>query len=788
MATPQWNARHNGVLGDASAFQDAGDVNQFLGTHGVQVLYTSIADTDLPTGTGAQPWGIDLSTVDIDQPFEITFGPFTALGRVRLPLLAVGGGADVLVSLCADSSGVPGTVVAQTRIPASWIVQQAYAVGVSGPSTEIPIQEATNSPLATALSNSLLYGVWQSVPWAPPATSATGGLSTAQLAQSGDYFIFAGGVDAANGNSSMSVTVITWTGGTTVSAPVAGPQLPQPLLSGGFTVTSDSLVYAGGVNVNGASSVVQSTVYTASWDPSTGAIGSWSIQTPLPHPLVDPGVAAYAPTDTVYVIGGSTTYAPETGAISNVYYATVVSQQISGWLASPPFPISIIDPSVAVVENWLIVAGGYEANGDASIAVYYAPINTTTGVPGAWLAGPSVPGGVYVEGVPAVSSTGIAWPQAFDPATGIVVQDTLTLSWSAQGPGVWTQQTGPIAVLNQDQVTAMAVVDSGTYQIFNFQDSSYITANVLAVPAPTIPIPASGLTNEAPYHLLIQQQGGDENNYVRTLTDSAVYPANWTALVSPRSSYTWAAAGPLGTAVPIVFASTTVAGTGTPTPLAHNTWEDNGARITTLINNTTPDGAFIGICEATSELTAQNANTGFETGLAPWTWTGGSAVQSTAQVFEGVYACKVTPSGSASQVYITSEMMPCMPGQKIYTWAPVWFTNAVTGNFSLSLNWYTATNVLISTSSNAVSVPAATWTQESNTYTAASAPSLAYKYSIQVTLSGTPSASQVWYVGAALAGPAYVGTMNSSVTQVNYPNAQYPLINAAKPTGLTRLA
>jgi hypothetical protein len=163
-------------------------------------------------------------------------------------------------------------------------------------------------------------------------------------------------------------------------------------------------------------------------------------------------------------------------------------------------------------------------------------------------------------------------------------------------------------------------------------------------------------------------------------------------------------------------------------------------------------------------------------------------VQSTTQVFEGVYACKVTPSGSASQVYITSEMLPCLPGQEIYTWAPVWFTSTVTGNFSLSLNWYTATNILISTSSNAVSVPAATWTQESNTYTAVSAPSLAHKYSIQVTLSGTPSASQIWYVGAALAGPAYVGNMNSSVTQVNYSNSQYPLIDAAKPTGLTRLA
>lgn len=787
MATPQWNAPHNGILGDASAFQNTGDANQLLGTHGVRVLYAAEADTSVPGGTGATAWSIDLSTLDVDQPFEITIGGLTNVGRMVIPVLAVGNGADMLVSVCTDNGGLPGTVLGQTRIPADWIVQQSNAVGLSGPNTELPVQVATGSPLATAQSNTLLFGEWQSVPWSPPATSATGGLDTAQLAQSGDYFVFAGGVNAANGNSSATVVVITWTGSTTISAPAPGPPLPQALLSGAFAVTPDALVYAGGVNIVGATSTVESTVYLASWDPSTGSIGTWSIQTALPHTLVDAGTAVYGPTDTVYVVGGSTNYAPETNFVSTVYYSSIQDQQISGWLAGPPLPVQVADPSVAVVGNWLIVAGGYLENGDGSTSLYYAPINPATGVPGSWQLGPEFPAFVYMEGVPAVSDTGIAWPQTFDPLTGIVVQDTLTISWSDHGPGVWTHQTGPITVLNQDQVAAIVAVDGGSYQIFNFQDTSYITASVLSVPKISVPIPISGLTNGALYHLLIQQQGGDDNDYLRTLTDSAVYPAGWTALTSPRLAYSWTTAGPAGTAVPISFASNS-APVAYPTPPARNTWEDNGARVTTLVHNTSPDGAFIGILEATAGLTAQNANTGFQTGLSPWTVTGGTFARSTTQVFDGVYSCQIIPSGSASSVFITSEIMPCMPGQSLYLWAPVWFTNAVTSNYSLSVNWYTIGNILISTSSNVISAPAATWTQTSNIYTPVSLPSFAYRYSIQITLSGTPAASQVWYVGAALGGPLYVGEMNSSVTAVNYAEPSYPLINAAKPTGLTRLA
>ena len=119
MATPQWNARHNGLLGDASAMANASDVNQLLGTHMQSEIYQGTAILT-PAGSGVNLWAVDLSRQDADQPFTMSG---TSIGRVVIPLLPVGNGADPLVSLCSDNAGVPGTVIQQTRVPASWIYQ-----------------------------------------------------------------------------------------------------------------------------------------------------------------------------------------------------------------------------------------------------------------------------------------------------------------------------------------------------------------------------------------------------------------------------------------------------------------------------------------------------------------------------------------------------------------------------------------------------------------------------------------------------------------------------------------
>lgn len=141
-----------------------------------------------------------------------------------------------------------------------------------------------------------------------------------------------------------------------------------------------------------------------------------------------------------------------------------------------------------------------------------------------------------------------------------------------------------------------------------------------------------------------------------------------------------------------------------------------------------------------------NSNTGFETGIPPWVVTGGTVAQSTTQKHSGTYSAQLTPSGAAAQVYIESEKVTVTAGNLycVNLWA--WATNAVTTNFSASVNWYNASNVYLSTSSVNVSLVAATWTNVQNTFTA---PAGAASGSIVPTLSGTPVAGQIFYIDDA---------------------------------------
>lgn len=365
----------------------------------------------------------------------------------------------------------------------------------------------------------------------------------------------------------------------------------------------------------------------------------------------------------------------------------------------------------------------------------------------------------------------------------------MTLPVTASGPGLaWSKHDSFFGTYPGFTDQGNGIISVGAIAASNTPPTAGYASFYLS-PQISVPLPTSGLTNGATYHILFQQVGGDLNDYlILNMVDEPAISGQ----SSPPNTYSWTAwpenasgGRPVGAAM-VVYDNSVPTNTLTPAPL--HTWEDNGARITTLINATTPDNTFLGICESTSGLAAQNANQGFETGLSPWTVTGGTYAQSTTEVFEGVYSCQITPSGSASSVYITSEILDCLPGQPIRVQGAVWFTNAVTTNFSLSVNWYTTGDVLISTTSSLISVPAATWTQISNVFTAVSAPSLAYRYSVQPTLSGTPSSGQIWYVGGAIGGPKYVGTQNASVTQLTYAESGYPLINGAQPTGLVRLA
>lgn len=765
-STPIWSAPHNGIIGDASAVAGAGQVNQLLGAHGATAIYPGAAVVQPQLAfapTTANPWNTQLSTQDVDQPITMSG---TSIGRVTVPILPVGAGADLLVSLWSDNgSGSPGSLICQTRIPQSWIAQLAPVAGLSGPVGTPPIFATTGNPLAVAQFFELGVSLAAAGPYAYP-TAAFSGLSEAPSTAwyEGTVFLIGG---VSGGSALTGVYTIPLDGSGVPGASQVQPAFPTTNDGSGASVvvvdssTGDPIL----LNLGGSTSfggALVATVYAAQWNPTNGTLGSWSAQTALPQALEYPAVATYE--GWVYVIGGRTS----ASAVANtVYYNQVQNGQLTGaWQVGCQLPQAAMASMISISPTGTItVAGGTNAAFTSNLTnTWFAQINPATGAVTPWQAGPALPNAEYV-----VSA------QPYANAFGSMEISTGTFMPATQYGQAFAWTYFPLSGYFP------GFVDFGNGQVlgyvFNYAETEYGTVYINVLPQVSVPLPVTGLTSGATYHVMLQQQGGDAGDYLVTTTSSLGYsPTGPTVMTSPADTYTWTA-GTAHYAVPVAVYNQAAPSGNTMPGLPLHTWEDNGARITTLVSATTPDQQLLGVCEATRQATALNSNTNFETGLAPWTGNGGAASQSTTQVYLGQHSAKVVPSGSASLAYLQSEQLFCVPGQWITVTGWMWFTNAVTSQASMSINWYNATGTFMSTSANSISVPAATWTQLTNTF---QAPSGAYQFSIDAALGGTPAASQVFFVDTVHAHYAYTGPQTSSVTRLlspgTWPGTTWPAL------------
>lgn len=765
---PRWAAARSGLLGDAGACAASGQLNQFLGTHASSVIYPGVAvltpgTYSVAASTG--PWAAPLTTEDVDQPFTLSG---TTIGRVHIPIMPVGQGADLLVSLCADNAGTPGTMITQTRIPATWISQLSPVAGTAIGAATAPAPYLTGNPLAVAPFRMAATSLQSRYSYPMPA--ATGISASSSTAWYDPYVMQIGGV---NGGAALSsVFTIPYASDGVFGTPIPQTSFPEPNDGSSATIVATDaqngapvVVNCGGGTSYGGPTITN--VYTATLDAATGALSAWSAQAALPYAVQNHTMATY--NGYVYVIGGqlngSTTYA-------NVTYAQVVNGQIAAWTATTPLPAPRTLTLTAVSQGFLVVSVGTLA-GDATSyeTTWYAQINAD-GSLGAWLTGPSVP-----------SSDIDLNANAFGNDQGIYAGGINNFSFLAVGPDGPSNQWifAPATTFGQypgyhdaaDGTVSVGALYNGTIAVFNIYEYGYLS----------VPLPASGLTNAATYHVLMQQLGGDLGDYL-------ILPVNLSlpksGLTSPRAGYTWTAIPDAGSTVQgialSVFDNTPPAQGAMP----WHTWEDSGARITTAVWATTPDRRLLGLCEATTVSTQLNANAGFETGTAPWSATGASLTQSTTEVYTGQYAAQITPDGTAAQATITSELLGCLPGQQITVSGWFWFTDAVTTTFSLSIAWYASVSAgggYLASAGPTSSAPAATWTPVTNTLTA---PPGAYQYAIVPTVSGTPPASQIWYADAVMASDL-TGPQHSTVTQVTYPGTD-ATGGAWPPTGLTVLA
>lgn len=151
------------------------------------------------------------------------------------------------------------------------------------------------------------------------------------------------------------------------------------------------------------------------------------------------------------------------------------------------------------------------------------------------------------------------------------------------------------------------------------------------------------------------------------------------------------------------------------------------------------------------------SNCTFETGISGWSISAsaGTIAASTTQKHSGTQSLRITPSGTSVNVGALSDNVAVVPGEKVTATTWVWFTAAVTGNYSSAINWFDATGTYLSTSLSTVSVAAATWTPVIQTYTA---PAGAFFASLVPLLGGTPAASNVFYVDDVSLAPSFLDT------------------------------
>ena len=762
MATPVWQAGQAGLIGNAAAVAASAQVNQLLGTHGNALLYEGnrfLLQKYIYQPTGNNPWNTPLATHDVDMPFVMSG---TVIGRIQLPILAVGSGADLLVSLCSDNgSGAPGTMITQTRIPASWINAQSVVSGLSGPASTFPTFDYTNSPLAASQFTTWSFANQTVLPYNFPAISFTGISANPSTAYYGNYVIIIGGVS----------NDVALTGTFTMTYDNAGnlsPAVPQPAFPNGNDGSSMTCVVVDAVsgtpvvaNTGGGTSfggAATSNVFTSSLDTTAGTLSSWAAQTALPAAVQSHSMASW--NGYVYSLGGKNS----TGNLATVNYAQVQNGQITTWTATTPLPVASGLSYCIAVNGYMVVAGGTNAAFSPSYATtYYAVINGN-GSLGPWLNGPPLTTGIFNLNSNTFSNTYGALIPGY--ASG--------LNFTTTGPSwTWAQdQAGGGAFLN-------GFVDQGNGAVLEYSlapsENVYAYATFNLTPYISVPLPATGLTSGTTYHILMQQAGGNAANYLVTIIGANAYGNTSgvpTVQLSPPGAYTWTAQQQYS-GVGISMYDQTVIGN---TPV--HTWEDSGARISTFIYATTPDQRLIGLCEATTQNLATNQNQGFESGLTPWTVSGGTYAQSTTQVKEGIHSCQITPSGSAANVYIQSEQIATIPGQPVMVSGWVWLTTAVTSNVTLNLNWYTLAGGYLSTSSNVVSVGATSWTQLTNTFTA---PATAYFYTIDATVAGTPASSNIIYWDQLYTTTNMTEQVSSAVEITYpgvYPDGTYP------PTGL----
>lgn len=790
-STPQWSGAKNGLPGDQNALNEAAQVTQTLGTHTFRVIYpgTQILGSFSPNSDFQ--WVPLRDDVNVDQPFVMSG---TSIGRVTVPVLPNGAGADMLVSLYANSAGNPNvtTLLAATLVPKEWITTQAAPNGIEN-----------GGPLANAMFNGCqLSGGISSNPYTASGSSGTLDVYSVTKVYNGTYIMQLGGstIPPGTGPSTPTQTNVTssveYVGDGQVGRVASTTALIDARDQVAAGVTNDTIMVAGGDTYISGATTSHAETYTASWDPNTGVIGAWAQQGDLPVDVDGAMGVGHPDFDVLYVLGGNRAGAANGSTIC--VYGTVTNGQVSQWFKMASLPVPIYYGYAAVVGDWLFVAAGKSAIDFSFLnATYY--MHLTNGIPdGAWISGPAVPQPLGMANVfsnqwgacNTANAFGVVQGASETGSLGIYVNTTaflmvddvtgpadnwLSMSWG--DPNNQFTDPGQIATFSNDD---------GSYEVMNLHPGAGTAEHCSLVPVPQVSVPlyVTGLTNAATYHLVIKQAPGPTaDDFLSFGITSGNLPNDM--LVSSANANTWSSYS-AGFSMPLaVYSNTTTADTH---PL--HTWEDPTAtgstytsniatRVSTMVHSY--EGKLVGLIESTMMPNlALNANPTFTSGVSSWTAHLCSLTQSSAQTHGGFsFSGLMTPTGGNPTVYVESNL--AFLGNDTPTLGQRWlapngwfYSPTGTTSFSLSVNWYNVSQTYISTSSKTVTLTAATWTNVTNTF---AVPKSAVYATIVPTESGSPTTSNTIYLSnvSLLLSPESVNSVATAVTVDYDPDTTFPI-------------
>lgn len=465
MSTPTWVAPENN-----QTFANT-HIQQFLGLHGVTCIYqgSSVVQT-----LGALASQQTLAGFSVDQPFTMSG---TSISRVEIPVsVATGNGQDVTAAIYADSGGTPtGSAIVSTTVPKEFI---------SGISSALNFPDAQETLLG---------------PWVNPGNNNILGNS---LDGQDNYLNVIASITP--GDNSSTITAITDTTGIINPISQIAPSVSNAPWQGATTaINSNGFIYVcGGVDQTNA---YQVSVFYATLNLSTGAIGSWVTTTDLPVALSSASVKVIG--SNIFVFAGAT----GVSTFSQTIYQAPINTDgsIGAWTTFGLMPFTsdatnflpIGGPPI-VINNHLIICKQDLSVTPPLVATPYA-CSIVGGVPmGNWIQWPSIS---FIG----ANTDEQVWIASYGnnliciEGSGDTTVDVWTMSVGTTSPAnSWTKTSvdpafGGNSIAGPSGISGNVISTSGIGYTSIFQSQKI-----------SIPLNAIGLTNGTKYHLVISGVGG----------------------------------------------------------------------------------------------------------------------------------------------------------------------------------------------------------------------------------------------------------------------------------------